>query len=284
MQIAGRGALDPIELPAQEAWREFKTYPSTAKVETTDNLGLQGMKTFEQVVVPQNAEIKTLPEIQFSFFDPEKKNYRSLTQPATLLIVRPSGSAQFPPVNAANPAQPGETPVTQDIVHIKPSIGSVAFVNPLLIEKPWFLALQGAPFVAWLVGFVCRKRSERLANNPRLRRKRQVARTIQAGLAELRRLAADNQAEEFFATVFRLLQEQSGERLDLPATAITEAIIEERLRPRGVNEETLTALHDLFQICNQARYAPNHSVQELTALVPKVDSTLRAVQKIEDAS
>ena len=160
----------------------------------------------------------------------------------------------------------------------------MAFVNPLLIEKPWFLALQGAPFVAWLVAFVYRKRSEKLANNPRLRRKRQVARTLHAGLAELRRLAADNQSEEFFAAVFRLLQEQLGERLDLPATAITEAIIEERLRPRGVNEETLTAVHELFQICNQARYAPNHSVQELTALVPKVDSTLRALQKIEDAS
>jgi hypothetical protein len=284
IQIAGRGALDPISLPAQENWREFKTYPPTAKVDITDNLGLQGVKTFEQVVVPQNAEIKTLPEFSFSFFDPEKKNYQVLKRAATPLIVRPSGSAQFPPANAANPEQTSEPPASQDIVHIKPNIGSVAYVNPLLIEKPWFLALQAAPFVAWLAAFVYRKRSEKLANNPRLRRKRQVARTIHAGLAELRRLAADNQSEEFFATVFRLLQEQLGERLDLPATAITEAIIEERLRPRGVNEETLTAVHELFQICNQARYAPSHSAQELTALVPKVDSTLRALQKIEDAS
>ena len=283
IQIAGHGALDPISLPTQENWREFKMYPPTGKVDTTDNLGLQGVKTFEQVVVPQNAEIKTLPEFYFSFFDPEKKSYRLLKQPATPLIVRPSGSAQFPPANAANPGQPSEAPATQDIVHIKPNIGSVAYVNPLLLEKPWFLVLQGTPLVAWLAAFVCRKRSEKLANNPRLRRKRQVARTIHAGLAELPGLAADNQSEEFFATVFRLLQEQSGERLDLPATAITEAIIEERLRPRGVDEETLTALHELFQICNQARYAPNRSVQELTALLPKVDSTLRALRKTEDA-
>ncbi|MEO8426911.1 MAG: BatD family protein [Verrucomicrobiota bacterium] len=281
IQIAGRGALDPVSLPAQENWREFKTYPPTARVETTDNLGLQGVKTFEQVVVPQNAEIKTLPEFYFTFFDPEQKNYRLLKQPATALIVRPSGSAQLPPASAENPGPPSEAPATQDIVHIKPNIGAVASFNPLLVEKPWFLALQGAPFVAWLAAFVSRKRRENLANNPRLRRKRQVARTIQTGLVELRGLALNNQAEEFFATAFRLLQEQLGERLDLPATAITEAIIEERLRPRGVNEETLTALHELFQICNQARYAPNHSAQELTALVPKVDSTLRALQKIE---
>ena len=34
-------------------------------------------------------------------------------------------------------------------------------------------------------------------------------------------------SDQFFATLSRLLQEQLGERLDLPASAITEAVIEE---------------------------------------------------------
>ena len=54
VQISGRGAFDSLALPEQSAWREFKTYPPTTKVDTTDALGLQGTKTFEQVVVPQN--------------------------------------------------------------------------------------------------------------------------------------------------------------------------------------------------------------------------------------
>ena len=44
-----------------------------------------------------------------------------------------------------------------------------------------------------------------------------------------------------------LLQEQLGERLDLPASAITEAVIEEHLRPRNVPETPLAQLHELFQ-------------------------------------
>ena len=61
VQISGRGAFDALTLPEQSAWSGFKTYPPTTKVETTDALGLQGTKTFEQVVVPQSADIKTLP-------------------------------------------------------------------------------------------------------------------------------------------------------------------------------------------------------------------------------
>jgi hypothetical protein len=136
------------------------------------------------------------------------------------------------------------------------------------------------PLLAWLSVLLWRKREQSLANNPQLRRRRQVAASVRDGLAELRRLAAANQAEEFFATTFRLLQEQLGERLDLPASAITEAVLEERLRPCGVAEETLAALAGMFQTCNQARYAPQQSSQELASLAPKIESVLRQLQHL----
>jgi hypothetical protein len=127
-----------------------------------------------------------------------------------------------------------------------------------------------------------RRGRESLANNPRLRRQRQVAQFVRDGLRELGQHAAANQSDEFFATVFHLLQEQLGERLDLPASAITEAVIDERLRPRPVPEETLAALRELFQTCNLARYAPLKSSQELAALIPKVEQALRQLQQIKE--
>ena len=141
-------------------------------------------------------------------------------------------------------------------MHIKPSFGLAAQIGPPLIERPWFLALQSLPLAAWLTTLIWRKRKESLANNPRLRRKRKVAQLLQSGLADLKTLAAENRSEDFFATTFRLLQEQLGERLDLPASAITEAVVDERLQPRGIKPELLNKLHELFHLCNQARYAP----------------------------
>ena len=281
IQLAGRGAFDTLTLPEQTAWRAFKTYPATSKVETTDPLGLQGSKTFEQVVVPQTPDIQELPGVRFSYFDPEQKQYRTLTQPAVALVVRPGGAAALPTIATTARAAQDAPPPSRDIVHIKPRLGAVAQVMPPLVWRPWFLALQAVPLLAWLSALVWRRRAEQLANNPRLRRRRQVAQVVRQGLAELQRHAANNQSDEFFATLFRLLQEQLGERLDVPASAITEAVIEERLRPRGVAEGTLAALHELFQTCNLARYAPIRSSQELAALIPKTESVLRELQGVE---
>ncbi|HVV70701.1 MAG TPA: hypothetical protein VHI52_04240, partial [Verrucomicrobiae bacterium] len=137
------------------------------------------------------------------------------------------------------------------------------------------------PVLAFLSVVVWRRRTERLANNPRLRRQRQVTQTVRDGLKQLQTLARENKSEDFFATLFRLVQEQLGERLDLPASAITEAVIEERLRPAGVAESVLVPLQELFQLCNLARYAPIKSSQELAALIPKLEQVLGDLRGLE---
>jgi len=279
IQISGRGSLDSLSLPDQPAWHDFKTYPPTTKIETADALGLQGTKTFEQIVTPQNAGIRSLPPVAFSFFDPDQKAYRTLTQPAVPLVVRPGGVAPAPTFLTARRDQ-DNSPPTQDIVPIKQRAGTLAQITPPLIEQRWFLAAQGVPVLAFLSVLMWRRRTDLLANNPRLRRQRQVAQVIRTGLDQLKTRAAQNNSDEFFATVFRLLQEQIGERLDLPASAITESVIEEHLRPRKVSEPLLGALQELFQTCNLARYAPIKSSQELAAIVPRLESVIRELEAI----
>lgn len=281
IQLTGSGALDALALPDQPAWREFKTYPPTAKIESADALGIQGTKTFEQVVVPQSTDIRELPPISFSYFDSDKKLYRTLTQPAIKLVVRPGGASAVPVIAASSRPAQENTPPAQDIVSIKQRPGKLEPVSRPLVEQPWFLTLQTVPALALLGTVVWRKRTDSLANNPRLRRQRKVAQIIRDGLIDLRKLAADKNSDEFFATLFRLLQEQLGERLDLPASAITEAVIEERLQSRAVPEATQAELHELFQTCNLARYAPIKSSQELEALIPKLELVLQQLQEVK---
>ena len=281
VQIVGRGALDALTLPEQAGWNNFKSYPPTSRIETTDPLGLQGTKTFEQILSPENTEVKEIPPFSFSFFDPETKQYSTLTQPAVKLSVRPGGANAVPTFATTRTSSSDNPPPAQDIVHIKPRLGALATAAPALIHRPWFLAMQSVPVFAWLAAVGWRKRTDTLANNPRLRRRRQVARIIRDGLQELREHATANASDKFFATLFRLLQEQLGERLDCPASAITEAVMDEKLRPRGVPEETLNELRELFQTHNLARYAPVQTSRELAAIIPRLESVLAKIQEVK---
>jgi hypothetical protein len=280
VQISGRGALDAIQLPDQSALRDFKIFPPTSKVENSDRLGLEGTKTFEEIVAPQNSDVRAWPQFSFSFFNPDDGKYHTLTQPAVPLAVLPAGATVMPTIAATkNSTSENQTP--QDILPIKENLGALEKNSAPLISQPAFLALQSLPVIAFLAAFIWRKRADNLANNPRLRRKISVEKLVQTGIADLQTFAAQNNSEEFFALLFRLLQEQLGEKLDCPATAITENVVEENSILRGANETTRNNLRELFQLCNQARYTPVRGTSELNSVAAQFEKAVRELQEVK---
>jgi len=280
VQISGRGALDALTLPDQTALRDFKIFPPTSKVENSDRLGLEGTKTFEEIVTPQNSDVRAWPQFSFSFFNPDDGKYHTLTQPAVPLAVHSAGASVMPTIAATkNSAAENQSP--QDILPIKENLGTLETKTAPLIAQPKFLALQSLPVIAFLAAFIWRTRADNLANNPRLRRQRAVTQLVNSGLSDLKIFAAENKSNEFFAMLFRLLQEQLGERLDCPATAITEADVDRRLIILGASPVTLELLRELFQLCNQARYAPIQTRQELAAVAAKFKKVVGELQSLK---
>jgi hypothetical protein len=279
VQVSGNGNLSALALPQRLVSGDFKTYEPETKLETTDDFGLAGMKTVEQIIIPENTEVREVPAIEFSFFDPTAGAYRTLTHPATPLRVMPAGSRPAPVVATGGGAGADEAP-RQDIVHIKPRLDAPAARPSGGLLGPRFLIWNGAPLLAWLGAVVWRKRAETLGRNPRLRRRQAVKRLVAEGLKELEDLTRRGESERFYEVGFHLLQEQIGVVLDQPALGITESVVEEKLAPLGLGEPTLNQLHELFQACNVARYAPTHDRQELAALLGKLKVSLAALERI----
>ncbi len=277
LQIAGTGSLESMMLPAQPSWKEFRAYQPTRVTNFFDPATLRGTNQFEWIVAPMDASVRELPPFEFSFFDPAAKHYRTLKQQPIPLQVTPAVGAEVTSQSLSSNRADVQPP-RAELVHIKPQLGVVFSSTSPLVTRPWFLALNIAPAAAWLLALGWRKRQTHLERNPQLRRRQQVQKSSRAGLAELRHLAEHNEGEAFFARLFRLLQEQLGERLELPASAITEAVVEEQLQPRGLDAADTRQVQELFQRCNQARYAPHRTAEELHALVPKVEGTLRKLQ------
>ena len=280
VQISGRGALDSLTLPTQDAWHDFKTYPPTAKVEADDQFGFQGKKTFEQIISPLNSDVHELPPLTFAFFNPNDGQYHTLTQAAVPLIVKAAAATPMPTLAAARNPAPENQPAP-DILPLKDRLGTIETNSRPFIVQPGFLAMQSVPLLAFIAAFVWRRRTDRLANNPRLRRQRAVAQLIRDGLNDLKRHATANQPDEFFALLFRLLQEQLGERLDCPASAITENVIDEHAALQSAPGATLDSLRELFQLCNQARYAPVRGSAELNSVAAQFEKVICELQEMK---
>jgi hypothetical protein len=258
-------------MPDQSSLPGFKVFAPTVKTEPANALGLDGTKTFEEIVTPQSADVREWPRFSFSYFNPDDGQYHTLTQAAVSLTVHAAGSTPMP---AYTKTSTPENASPADILPIKESLGKLQNRTAPLISQPAFLALQGLPVLALLAAVIWRRRTDDLANNPRRRRQLAVAQIISRGLVELKQFAAENKPDEFFATLFRLLQEQLGERLDCPATAITENVIEEQSLLRNAPAATRDGLRELFQLCNQARYAPVRGTSELNSVAAQFQKVI----------
>jgi hypothetical protein len=280
IQISGTGNMSSIVLRSPVTSGDFKTYEPEFKLDTTDDFGLEGMKTVEQIVIPENTEVDELPAIEFSFFDPQAGSYRTLMHPPTPLNVMPAGSRPSPVTATGSSAPTSVESARQDIVHIKQRLGTSEPAPSTTVFTSRFYVWNGIPLLAWIGTVVWRKRRDQLGRNPRLQRRQEVRRLVSTGLKDLERLSYEGQSEAFFSTTFRLLQEQIGLCLNLPASGITESAVDERLASLPLQEETLTHLHELFQVCNQARYAPTHDSQELAAIASKLRRELEALEEV----
>jgi tetratricopeptide (TPR) repeat protein len=284
IRIAGQGSWDTVTIsssPTGAEWREFKLYPATSKLETRDQMQIDGSKYFEQVITPENADVKEIPGFAFSFFDPNARAFRTVQHAPLPLVVKPTAATPQPTIVQTSPPSTDQQQAnTQEIVNIKVRLGNVSRGKHLLIQQPAFIAVQAIPALAFVFAFAWRQRKENLANNPRLLRQREVARKIETGLAELSQHAQSNNTAEFYATVFRLLQEQIGERLDLPASGITESVVTDL----PLSTEDSARVQELFQLCNQYRYARQQTSAELQSVIEKLKAALATIGNIDTAA
>ena len=280
VEITGQGAWDAVQLPAFDAWRDFKIYPPNNEFARADELGIQGAKKFEIIVVPENSDVKEIPALSFSYFDPELKNYQTITQPAVPIRVLAANSAPAQPsvtVGKATAPPANETPVANDILHIKPHFGLTASLDAPALGRPWFWLLNAFPLVGWAVLTTARKRAERLAGDPRNQRRKAVQESEAVELPKLRELARSKDVKAFYDLLTKLLQERLGERLNLPAASITESIVEEQLAPMGMTEALRNDVHALFHASNQARYASFSEAAGLEEVAEQAAKVLAAL-------
>ena len=277
VRITGRGALDGISLPSPDHWTEFREYPETSRVELAPDQ-LSGTCTFEKVVIPVNAEVKAIPALEWSYFDPEAGEYRTLQSESLPLDVRP-GSGRAAPLPLPEQTDDPE-PAPTGLTHIKPRLGNTAASPVPLLGRPWFLWLQCLPLLAWIAGYLHMARRNLLERNPGTLRERRVRQLVRRGLAELKGLAAENRSREFHATLVHLLQEQIGSRLDLPSAAITEEVLRTREIRDHLDPHILERLNDLFMACNQSRYAPGDSESELSHMAETAAEVLSHLQSL----
>jgi len=254
VQLTGRGSIREALPPRVEESEAFNVYDPKLIEEDMRRDGLSGIKTIEQVIIPRHAGITELPEIAFSYFDPELEEYQTTTLgPFPLQVKAAAGSEEGNRVVSSLPD--GELLITgpnvlgDDLVYLKRSPGTLRPLGRPVLG--WSVTAGAvAPLGLWAVAAMIGLVKQHQNRNPGQTRRRSASKELRVELETLAQLEPD----ELYPRMWGILSSYLQKRLELPPGDLDAASISAHL-PSSVQEETREELLTWVTQCEQARFS-----------------------------
>lgn len=285
MIVAGNGNFDRVTEVTLGENRGFKTYKPSVRFEPASETGFSGLKVFEQVIVPQTTDVKEIPPVHFSYFDPEARKYVALASDAIALRVLPSKPGAAPSPAAAALASPAATPPSRDLatgraelVANKLDLGSVRGMGPLTASA-WYWGAQSVPVAALMLGWWVARRRERLESDPNYARGVSAAKAVRAGVAEMDAALKAGDPILFFQSARRVLQE----RIALNSGQRPETITFSETEEHGIHDASVVeGVRKIFETADEIAYSGQKFSHE--ALAQWRQHVLRTLKLLEGKS
>jgi hypothetical protein len=252
--VEGSGNVRTIDEPSLTGLENFDVYESSSDV----NVGfagstVQGRKTFKFVIVPRKDGEYDWPGIEFSFFDPERKKYSTVSTGNLKFSVFPSEKQET--VTYRTGAE-SVVSVGEDINYIKEDSGRALSGSPEpLSGRPWFWLLHLLPFGAVGVVILLRRHRGRLMSDRGYARYRGADRKASAVLKKADKAARGNDYADAYASLNSALTHYIGDRLNAEVLGMTAEEIDSLLDDRAVPEQVRRELRELMEHFSLVRFA-----------------------------
>ena len=259
VSVAGKGNLKLFQLPKLTLPSSLEVYDPefTEDVRTTLN-GMQGSVSESYTIVPSFQGKYPIPEISFSYFNPETERYEHLRSGEITINVQ--GGPTAAATDKATPEGPKTVVRTGDqfyFIKLNADLTSTS-------SEPFFGSRR---HLVWLLGplaliplFVVfrRKREKRERDVEGLKIKR-ANRLAKKYLSRARKELGDKEA--FYVALEKALHNYLKAQLKLETSEFSKDKIQELLIARGATETSVGGFTELLVNCEMARYSPFSRVQ-----------------------
>lgn len=274
--INGKGnikLLEPLKLNLPES---FEAYDPKINENVKTNGGVSGSVTYNYLIIPREKGEYTLNNLNFNYFNADKKQYVSLPSPDIKLNVLEGdpGSAQI-----IAPNKKGVKEGENDIRYIKTGDLGLKKVDEEFFSSTMHYLLLLFPTLLFFGGLFFVRQHIKANSNIIAVKERKAAKLAKKQLAIAEKHMTSNNKDLFFTEVLNALNNYIGDKFALSIVDLSKEKISDMLLSRHVSDTTTKNVIDTLNTCEYAKYAPSAVTGDLKQVY---QDTIELISQIEE--
>ena len=275
MAITGQGHLKDLVLPVFSDSR-FKTYdPQTKDTESS--------KVLEQVIIPTDKNITEVPALSFSYFDPQEKKYKTITQgPFSIKVLATAAGEEFKAYGFVDKTKTAsDKPFVVKYDWVQDIFHKILKQLTALFKDLLFWVFVVSTGVLWFVFYMWKEFQNRLKKDEIFAREWKADSKAKELLKNTKTYLAQNNSKEFYSSLYKTLNDYLADKMHIPLAGLSWSMIEAHLKECSVDPFKLQTIKDLFDRCDLVRFASAsiddeqmrqdfEQLQNLIAYLPKI--------------
>jgi hypothetical protein len=233
-------------------------------------------------VIPLAPGAQTVPPVEFSYFDPKTRSYRTVSSPPVTIQV--AKGDEIPGGTLPMVAQSDVRLLRREMHYLKLAPDGLRDRSHPFHRSPLFLVLLVVPVAFDLSLWGWARTRDRSPGAARARRERRARLVARRRLRDARRQMRPQTARAFYASVAQTMTDYVGDKFGAAGAGLTHEKIEELLAGSGAPEDLRAAFHHCLEACDFARFAPSSSgEEEMRRTLASAEETLAGLERSIDA-
>jgi hypothetical protein len=260
--ISGTGNFRQISAPQVVVPASFEMLNTKTIDETRPaSRGMTGSKQFEYPMIARGEGSYRIEPVKFSFFDPQRAVYKTLTASEVRLeVVADTLSGGGGAALVGGVTQRELEILNRDIRFIKHGAPALRQQGgAFALSAAWFACVVALTAISVLLYFNLRKHLSRRRDVVRMRGRR-AGKVVHARLRTAGEYLRQGSDRRFHDEMLKALWGYMGDKLNIPAANLTKENIRERLLAREVPNDLIVRYIGLISDSESAQYSPSESV------------------------
>lgn len=276
--ISGKGNIQHLEAPQITFPSDIDTHEPgiSDKIQKDRRGGISGSRKFDYILIPREAGEFEIPQAQFSYFDPSKKQYITIhSNPYNIKVAKGEANSSNAMVsnNKKNVKELGKDIrfIRTDNPHLKLADRQLFFLSPL------YFILLALPLLLFVLFVILLRKKIKDQRNVLLVKDKRASKVARKRLKRAAQFMKLNDDVHFYEEISQVLWGYVGDKFHLPKGELSLDTARQKLEERDMPSERIEEFLETLNQCEYARFAPSSDM----TLEKMYDKTFAFITNIE---